>query len=153
MSHSPGNAVWWRSVSWPARFFPTRPSQRAGLLDGWLANKRERGALRDSRAPWPVVDFSWLAHASTTSWLSVKFSESTSIHPEVFILVSYFLFLGFCFCLFALLEDTLCSLSQVMMIPWNLCLFYPFNNISFAPVPLTYEARAVEAKVKGKALS
>lgn len=65
-----------------------------------------------------------------------------SIHSEVFVLfLVFYLFLGFCLYFF-LLEDTLCPLPQVTIIPRNLCLFCAFNNISFASVPLTFDARA-----------
>ena len=44
------------------------------------------------------------------------------------------------FC-FDLLEDTLCPLFQGMIIPNNLCLFYPITNTSFASAPLICDAR------------
>lgn len=95
----------------------------------------------------------WLTGQLPAGFLSSSQNPCQYIQRFLFKFLIFCLFLGFCFCLFALLEDTFCPLSQVMMIPRNLCLFYPFNNTSFAPVPLTCKGRAVEAKVKGNALS
>lgn len=121
----------------------THPSQRAGLLDGWVVDRWERGDPRGGRASRPVVDLSWLAYRLTVHY-QLAFCQVLRIHvnPSRGFCFSLFFvcFLVFGFCLFY--WKTLCLLSQVRIIPQNLCLFYPFNNTSFTPAPRTCDARA-----------